>query len=200
MRRSILVCLFPVLILMISACAAPQLKREDLLIEPVINKGVSNEKPITLYVENFGVAKTISNPNTVGEARTGILNTPTSILSQDPIHLIITDQMKKAFLKAGFKLDEKEKAHFTISGRIERFWVNERSGAWSENTKASVKHDLIVKDKQGRFVWGDNIVGRATSKNSMDATKDDVPTLIIALRNSIESIFRNESFWRAFEQ
>jgi hypothetical protein len=185
---------------MISACAGPQLKRDDLLIEPAINKVVSNEKQITLYVEIFGVAKTIANPNTVGEARTGILNAPTPILAQDPIHLIITDQIKKAFLGAGFKLVEKETAHFTISGRIERFWVNERAGAWSENTKASVKYDLIIKDKQGRFLWGDNIVGRATSKNRMDATKDDVPTLIVALRNSIESIFRNESFWKAFEQ
>jgi len=185
---------------MISACTAPQLKRDDLLIEPVINKGVSNEKPITLYVEDFGFAKSISNPSVIGEARVGMLNTPVSILSQEPVHLIITDQIKRAFLKAGFKLVEKEKANFNISGRIERFWVDERLGAWSENTKASVKYDLIVKDKQGRFLWGDNIVGRAISRNRMDATKDDVPTLINAMRNSIESIFANESFWKAVGQ
>ena len=88
----------------------------------------------------------------------------------------------------------------TFPGRIERFWVDERLGAWSENTKASVKYDLIVKDKQGRFLWGDNIVGRAISRNRMDATKDDVPTLINAMRNSIESIFANESFWKAVGQ
>ena len=200
MRKSILVCLFPVLILMISACAAPKMKKDDLLIEPNIRQGISSESPIILCVEDFGFAKSISDPSIVGEANVGLLNSPASIRSEVPVHLITTDQIKRGLLKAGFKLDMKEKAHFTISGRIERFWVNERSGVWSENTKASVKYDLIVKDKQGRFVWGDNIVGRATSKNRMDATKDDVPTLIVALRNSIESIFRNESFWKSFEQ
>jgi len=199
MRESILFCLFSAVIVMISACAAPQLKKDDLLIEPIINRVISNEKLITLYVEDFGIARSVSNPSVVGEARIGMFNSPTSILSQDPVHLIITDQIKKAFLKAGFKLDEKEKAHFTISGRIERFWVNERAG-FRETAKASVKYDVIVKDNQGRFVWGDNVVGRATSKNKTDVTKDDVPTLINALRNSIESIFSNESFWKAFEQ
>jgi len=200
MRQSILFCLFSVLILLISACAAPQLKKDDLLFEPAINKGISDEKPVILYVEDFGFAKTISNPSIVGEAQVGMFNAHASILSQDPVHTIITNQIKKVLLKAGFKLDEKEKAHFSISGRIERFWVNERMGTWSENAKAYVKYDLIVKDKQDRFIWGDNIIGKATSAKATDATKDDVPTLINGLKNSIESIFANESFWRAVGQ
>jgi hypothetical protein len=200
MRRSILVCLFPVLILMISACAAPKLKKDDLLIETNIKRGISGENPIILHVEDFGFAKSISDPSIVGEANVGLLNSPASIRSEVPVYLIITDQVKKAFLKAGIKLDEREKAHFTISGRVERFWVDERIGMWSENAKASVRYDLIVKDKQGRFVWGDNIVGRATSRKSTETTKDDVPTLINALKNSIESIFANESFWKAVGQ
>ena len=200
MRQSILFCLFSVLILMMSACAAPQLKKDDLLFEPVIDKGISDDKPVILYVENFGFAKTIPDPSIVGEARIGMFDAPASILSQDPVHTIITDQIKNAFLKAGFKLDEKENAHFTISGRVERFWVNERLAGLRQTAKAFVKYDLIVKDKQGRFVWGDNIVGRATSAVNMDATKNDVPTLINALKNSIESIFINDSFWRAVGQ
>jgi len=197
MRRFILICLLPVLILMISACAAPKLKKDDLLIEPVINKGISEERGVILYVENFGFAKSISDPSIVGEAKIGMFDVASSIRSEDPVHVIITDQIKKAFLKAGFNLDVKENAHFTISGRIERFWVNERIGVIMQSARASVKYDLIVKDKQGRFVWGENIVGRAMSAESMDTTDDDVPTLINALKNSIESIFANESFWKA---
>ena len=200
MRQSILFCLFSVFILMMSACAAPQLKKDDLLFKPVIDKGISDDKPVILYVENFGFAKTIPDPSIVGEARIGMFNAPASILSKDPVHTIITDQIKNAFLKAGFKLDEKENAHFTISGRVERFWVNERLGGMTESAKASVKYDLIVKDKQDRFVWGDNIVGKATSAKTLDATENDVPTLINALKNSIESIFINDSFWRAVGQ
>jgi hypothetical protein len=200
MRQSILLCLFSVLILMMSACAAPQLKKDDLLFEPVIDKGISDDKPVILYVENFGFAKTIPDPSIVGEARIGMFNAPASILSQDPVHTIITDQIKNAFLKAGFKLEEKEKADFTISGRVERFWVNERLGGMTESTKASVKYDLIVKDKQGRFVWGENVIGKATSAKTLDTTKNDVPTLINALKNSIESIFLNDSFLRAVGQ
>jgi uncharacterized lipoprotein YajG len=197
MRQSILFCLFSVLILMMSACAAPQLKKDDLLFEPLIDKGISDDKPVILCVENFGFAKTIPDPSIVGEARIGMFNAPASILSQEPVHLIITGQMKKALLKAGFKLDEKENAHFTISGRVERFWVNERLGGMTESAKASVKYDLIIKDKQGRFVWGDNIIGKATSAKTLDATKNDVPTLVNALKNSIESIFISDSFWKA---
>lgn len=200
MRRSILVCIFPVLIVMISACVAPKIKKDDLLIEPNIKQRISSESPIILYVEDFGFAKSISDPSVVGEANVGMLNFPALIRSEVPVHLIITDQMKRGLLKAGFKLDVKEKAHFTISGRIERFWVDERIGMWSENSKASVRYDLIVKDNRRRFVWGDNIVGRATSGKSMETTKDDVPTLVNALKNSIESIFANESFWKAVGQ
>ncbi len=200
MKPSTLFCLFAVLILMMSACAAPQLKKDDLSLEPLIDKGISDEKSVILCVENFGFAKTIPDTSIVGEARVGMFNAPTPILSQDPVHTIMTDEIKKAFLKAGFKLGEKQSADFTVSGRVERFWVNERLGGMKENAKASVKYDLIVKDKQGRFVWGDNIVGKATSAKTMDATKHDVPTLVNALKNSIESIFLNDSFWKALKQ
>ena len=199
MRQSALICLLFLVALMISACAAPQLKKEELMFEPVINKVISNEKTITVYIEDFGFAKTISNPKVVGQARVGMFNSRALIHSEDPVHLIITDQLKRVFLKAGFKLDEKEKAHFRISGRVERFWVAERIGGPLEGAKASVRYDLIVKDAQGRFVWGNNIVGRATSRKSMDATKDDISTLSSALKNSIEAFFKNEGFWKVVE-
>jgi len=199
MRKQIFILLFA-LVLMISACAAPQLKKNDLLIEPTINKVISNENPVYLYVETFGVARTISNPTVVGEARTGGFNVRSLIHSEEAIHLIVTDQIKKAFFKAGFKLEEKEKADFTISGRIERFWVSERFGGFAESARASVKYDLIIRNRQGRFLWGDNIVGRATARDSIDVTKEDVPTLMNALKESIESLFKNESFWKTFEQ
>jgi len=200
MRQAILFCLLAMVIVMIFACGSPKLKKDDLLIEPSIIKAVPMEKAISLYVEIFSVARTISNPTVVGEARTGMFNTRTSIHSEDAVHLIVSEQIKKAFLKAGFKLEEKEKANFTISGQVERFWVNERVGGFVENAKASVKYDLIVKDRQGRFVWGDNVVGRATAGKSMDVTKEDVPTLMNALKESIESVFKNESFWKAIQQ
>ncbi len=183
MRRLHLFCLFSVFVVMISACSGPRLRKDDLSIEPIVKKGISEERPVILYVETFGTAKTISDPSIVGEARIGMFDSRAPVLSQVPVHAIITDQVKNALLKAGFKLDRKENAHFAVSGRVERFWVYERHAGLQQTAKASVKFDLIVKDKQGRFLWGDNIVGKATSPANMDVTFDYVPTLVNALKN-----------------
>jgi hypothetical protein len=101
---------------------------------------------------------------------------------------------------AGCKIEEKSKADFTVSGQVERFWVDENLGGFSENAKASVRYDIILKNREGRFVWGKSVEGRELSGKSIDATKDDIPTLMKALRKSIESIFEDESFWRAIKQ
>jgi len=193
--------LFFVMTFAISACATvPQLKTKDLSGEVSIKKTIPHEKTIPVYIEGFTVAKTISNPFAVGEARTGGFNLPELILSDDPLHLIVTEEIKKGLHKAGFTFVEKEKAHLSVSGRIERFWVEERIGGFVETANASVRYDVIIRDRQGRLVWANTVEAREMAKSSLDVTKEDIPTLIKALKKSVASLFEDDSFWKAMEQ
>lgn len=185
-----------------AGCAAPQLMRKDLSpIEFQISGTISGGKPVTVYVEEFTVAKSISDPYVIGKATTGVFNTTKPIRSEDKISHIITNEVMKAFLQGGFTLENKEKSQYIVSGLIERFWVDEYATGWSlEYAKASVRYDIVIKNKDGNFVWANSIEGNHISGRSMDATKDDIPTLLIALKKSIESIFYNKSFLEAIAQ
>gem|GEM_PF-3736239 len=182
-------------------CSAPQLKRGRLVNEFNIQKKISpEERRIAVCVEEFTTAKSISDPHVIGDARVGVFNVHSEIRSEDPTQLVLANELKRAFLLAGFKIGEKGKSDIIVSGQIERFWVDENIGGITENAKASVRYDIIVKDKEGRFVWGKSIERRKVSGKSIDATKDNIPTLMDALRKSIESIFEDESFWNAIKR
>lgn len=182
-------------------CAAPQLKKDLSPFKFNISRVVSEEKPVILCVEEFTVVKSISDPYMIGKATTGMFNITKPIRSEDPISHIVTSEITKAFLQGGFTLENKEKSHYIVSGQIERFWVDEYATGWSlEYAKASVRYDIIIKNKDGKFVWANSIEGTHISGKSMDATKDDIPTLLMALKKSIESIFYNKSFLEAIAQ
>jgi ABC-type uncharacterized transport system auxiliary subunit len=185
-----------------AGCAAPQLMKKDLSpIKLQISGVVSNERPVAVCVEEFTLVKSISDPYIIGKATTGMFNITKPIRSEDPISRIVTNEIMKAFLQGGFTLENKEKSQYIVSGQIERFWVDEYATGWSlEYAKASVRYDFIIKNKDGKFVWANSIEGTHISGKSMDATKDDIPTLLMALKKSIESIFYDKSFLKAIAQ
>ena len=173
----------------------PQFRKSDLWVELEISRqSGSGEGLPTICVQDFTLEKTISDPHVVGETRVG-LGFPSDLRSEEPIQMILTDHLKKGLAKAGFKLGESGGCSYSISGQIERVWVNEIYGTFTVRTKASVRYDLIVRDKQSRFLWGDTIEGRHSSDRGAGAS-EDIRTLAKAMNKSVESIFRREAFWK----
>jgi hypothetical protein len=177
-------------------CSTPALRKSDLQIEMEISRyaGPKDHLP-TVCLQPFALETTIPDPRVVGEAKIGP-GYPSKIKTDEPIPLILLDRLKKGFDMAGFQVSEGGNCTQTISGQIERLWVNEGVGTFGEWARASVRYDLIVRDGNGKFLWGDTIEGRHVSRKKYDATTEDVPTLVRALNKSVESIFRSDSFWR----
>ena len=172
----------------------PQLKKSDLLAEMEISKPSDSQggRPV-ICVKPFTITRGIPDPHVVGEAWVGAYLV--AVESENPVDVVVMDQVKQGFSKAGFKLGDTPECGLEISGRIERLWVSELRGGFSERAKAAVRYDLIIRDKNGKFLWGDTIEGRASDEHGGDITKYDVPTLVKALNKSVESIFTKESFW-----
>jgi hypothetical protein len=195
------ICAFTLLMLLCGwGCSTLALKKSDLRAEMEIARypGPVEELP-TISVQPFSLERTIPDPQVVGEARRGP-GFPSQIRSEEPVPLILLNHLKEGFAMAGFRLGEGDKCAYTISGQIERFWVNEGFGASCEWARATVRYDLIVRDRGGKFLWGDTIEGRHYVERRFDVTREDIPALVRALNRSVESIFRKESFWKTMER
>jgi len=152
-------------------------------------------KKIRIKFDEFVSNDEKSKDNIIGEARTGIFNSKSDIISEDPVNSIITKALKIAFEKQGFIIDE-EKPDFIITGAVERFWVDEHATGMSfEYSKAYVKYDLFIKTESSKIIWGNTIDHFEKSGNSMDTTEYDIPTLEKALLKSIQKLFLDNSFW-----
>jgi hypothetical protein len=82
---------------------------------------------------------------------------------------------------------------------VEKFWVDEyATGLSLEYSKASVRYDIIIKNSQSATVWANTLDMFKTSGKSMDTTGNNIPTLLLALKESVEAIFRDQTFWNAF--
>jgi hypothetical protein len=184
---------------MIAGCAAPRLMSSKTSVEfDLGQKKLASDDRFAIHVEPLATGKSISDPYVVGEAKIGAFNVRDPIRSDEPLNIILTNLLRKAFSEAGFKLEEKEKAQYVLSGQVDRFWVEEYATGWSpEYAKASVRFDLIIKNREGKFVWVNTIEASHRSEVSIDATEHDIATLLTAAKKSIESIFKNESFWKS---
>jgi hypothetical protein len=182
-------------------CSAPQLKKTDLMAELRMSDRPESQKRLPMVcVGPFTLTRGVPDPLIAGEANVGPLNGPMPIRTGEPVQEIIMNQVKRGLAEAGFKLEVNGECAYEISGRIERFWVGERSGSFIERAKASVRYDLIIRDRDGAFLWGDTIEGRESAEDKWDVTKHDIPTLVKALNKSVESIFAREEFWKNFRK
>ncbi len=134
----------------------------------------------------------------VGEAKVGFVNSKADIVSTEEVGSIVANAVKKGFRAAGFHVVDLRDADFIVSGVVEKFWVDEyATGLSLEFSKASVRYDVIIRDRHGATIWANSLDLHKTSDESLDATEDDIPTLSLALKESVESIFRDQSFWGA---
>ncbi len=134
----------------------------------------------------------------IGEAKTGLFNRSTPIVTEEPANLIVSNAIKKGLMDAGLLMAEPADADFKLEGSLERFWVSEYATGWTwEYAKALVRYDIILKDPNGKILWADTIELFKTSSEKMDATQEDIPTLRAALEESVTQLLEDEGFWKA---
>lgn len=153
----------------------------------------------TVIFEVFTVATNAQSAgNVIGEAKVGLFNSAARIVDSAPPADTVARAVKRGFQDAGFSLGDSGKADFTVSGSLERFWVDEHATGLSlEYSKASVQFDLIIKNRQGAIVWAKTLEQFKTSGKSMDTTANNLPTLSLALKGAVEKIFSDSTFWDA---
>jgi len=180
----------------ISGCVSElRAKPDDLMSTKSYNSGHTLTKPITIAVSDFSL-KTGKPDNVIGEAKTGIFNSPIPITYGQPATTLISGQIKKGLSGMGFKIAAPEDAEFILDGTIESLWVEEYATGFSmEYAKANARYDVVLKDKNGKVLWGTSVESYKNSNKSMDATYDDLPTLKAACEDSISKLFEDPSFW-----
>lgn len=173
------------------------------LISPDLNIGrVTNlAGNVKVAFEPFEINSKDQKDNLIGKAKVGFFNSEADIISTEPVSSIIVNSVKKGFSAAGFTIVDLKDTDFIITGIVEKFWVDEYATGFSfEYSKASVRYDIIIKNRQNAPVWANTLDIFKTSGKSMETTGNDVPTLLLALKESVEAIFRDQTFWSAFSK
>jgi len=180
-----------------AGCGASNMEVEALRPRLQV-QGRAEARGTKIAVGAFEDGRTDASGLLIGEAKTGFFNFSTNIIADESADVMVAEAVHEGLRKAGFAIVEPSEADYVVTGEIAKFWVEEyATGVSLEYAKAYVKYDLLVKDAQGKIVWGITVDEYIVSDNCWDATVFDIPTLTRALRNSVEAIFRDESFWQA---
>jgi hypothetical protein len=182
----------------ISGCMSQmQVKPEELTGSQVYTMNRPPSKPIKIAVADFSL-KTGKPANEIGEAKTGMFNVPAPIRLEQPANLMVSNAIRGGLSSMGHQIVALGEADYNLDGTIETIWVEEYATGMSfEYAKANVKYDVILRDRNGKSLWGTSIEVFKTSGKSLDATHDDLPTLRAALDESVSKLLEDASFWNA---
>jgi hypothetical protein len=156
---------------------------------------------VKVAVEPFEVSSDPLKKNIIGKAQTGLVNSDADIVVDEPVGSIVTNVMKSAFKKAGFVVTERSSADYVVHGKVERLWVDEYATGMSlEYSKAQAKIEVLLDDAAGKTLWASTLDKYETSGTALDATEGNIPTLTKALQSAVESLFRDDTFWKAISR
>ncbi len=193
--------LLQICILLVASGCAGTMRAGSISPDLNIDKTVNSAAATKVAFEPFRITSKDQTENIIGEAKVGLVNSKADIVSDEKVSSIVADAVRKGFQDAGFNIADPKEANFIVSGMIERFWVDEyATGLSLEYSKASVRYDLIIRNMQGATVWANTLDAYKTSDKSMDTTHNDIPTLSLALKESVEAIFKDQSFWKAISK
>lgn len=159
------------------------------------------KKQVKIYIEELKISPSMPTDNIIGKAKTGFFNVTTNLVADKPISTIVTKSIKEGFEQFGFEIVDRQDANYILQGTVEKFWVDEHATGWSlEYSKAYVRYDLIIRKSNRDAIWANTIEKFKASSKSIDASPSIIRTLSLALRESVESIFEDQSFWKAILQ
>jgi hypothetical protein len=158
------------------------------------------DQPTTIVVNEFEVKGDLLNNNIIGEAKTGILNSKTDIILEEPPQEMLGKTIEEGLKAAGFTIsDNPDTTDYLLTGTLEKLWVDEYATGYSlEYSKAYVRYDVIVKKTSGQVIWANTIDEYKTSKTCWDATSSNIDTLKKTLSGSVNAILCDESFIKIF--
>lgn len=156
-------------------------------------------KNLNLSIERFTDARG-SEGKRIGIAFTGMANFRTPIIMDESIEDSPKKNLEMAFSNAGFNIFDNGSADLTIKGRINKFWVEERTGMSGERSEAEVEWDLVLIDKSGKKLWYGIKRANAISPNSLsDTTYQNEKTLKQAIEKVLRSILNDNDFITAIK-
>jgi hypothetical protein len=186
-------------ILLFALGCAQTLRVESISSDLNVGKSNNGANNARVAIEPFKVNSKYQKDNVIGEAKVGLVNSKADIVSNEPVSSIVTSEVKRGFRDAGFNVVDLRDADFIVTGMVEKFWVDEyATGLSLEYSKGSVRYDMIIKNRQGATVWANTLDAFKASEKSMDTTENNIATLSLALKESVEAIFRDQTFWNAF--
>jgi hypothetical protein len=193
--------LFFSFVLFFSAGCAQTLRVDSISPDPQVGGPVSLASNVKVAFEPFKITSKDQQENIIGEAKVGLVNSIANIVSTEQVTSMVANAVKKGFRDAGFNIVTLSDAGFIVMGMVEKFWVDEyATGLSFEYSKASVRYDIIIRNRQGATIWANTLDVYKTSDQAMDTTENDIPTLSVALKESVEAIFKDQSFWNAISR
>lgn len=133
----------------------------------------------------------------IGSARTGVSNRVASVrMSEEPAELI-QRTIAFALAEAGLDVSGAEPVDYRLSGRIEKFWVEERQHEKVfETTLALVRFTAWLTGRDGARAWSGKFVAEAESHPSLDATEDQQYMLEQAVGEAVQALIDDRDLWR----
>ncbi len=192
---------FLITVLLMSGCATAPMKALSLTTSPYDGRPkAAPAKNVKITVLDFKL-NTGKPATTIGEAKTGMFNATTPVLSDQAVNILVRDSIKEGLRGVGLNVVDPHDADYAIEGTVERFWVEEHATGLSlEYAMAHVKYDVYVLNARGESTWVNSIEAYKTSGKSMDATKDVIPTLTAALQESVRAFVEDLSFWNVISK
>ncbi len=186
---------------LVSCAAKPVLKSSSIDKITITPQKTSSTKQ-KLCISKITLPKYSSEENILGMANVGLFNSEEYIKADKPIKDIMTNFISKSFSTAGFEISECNKSDKSIEFKFDKLWIEEFADGYNlEYSKSFIKFDIIINDANGKPIWGTTIDKLLLSdKNLVDATSANIPTFKSNLKQCMELIFSNNSFWEAIEK
>lgn len=199
--REFLTLIGATLMLSVAGCGSSAMRVDTVRpdIGQVIHVDVS-ARTVRIAVGSFEITDPVLEHGIIGEAKTGFLNDSTDIICEQSVASILCDAFRQAIGKAGCSTVDTEDADYTLQGRIERVWVEEHAtGHLPEYSKAYVKFDVLLSDVGGKTIWGHSVDIFKVSPDCFEATEYNIPTLSAALKQGVEEVVSDSTFWKAMD-
>lgn len=188
-----------VFLLSLVGCASKiSMVKIDYLTENTPVPTISNSNVFSVHVVQFSDNRKESEPNVIGEAKTGIFNKSTPIVIDTRLDSLITGFFEEAFIQMGFKvLDTETDADLIFKGRINKFWLQEFATGFSkEHCEGTVELDVaIFADNVSEPIWFDvknsTII---TNKSMFDISAQDERIINETLNDAIRMVIEDAEF------
>jgi|GEM_PF-3720851 len=206
MKRSFVAAITLFLLINIGGCQGGQI-RGDFSDKNWLHDGLGYylKEPLNMKLNKFSLGAGVGDPHIIGEAKTGMFNSKSVVVSDIPMQDIVYNALKDAFSKMGFVIvDERNSADLITTGQISQFWSREFANGWTpEYAKAAVRYDLVIRDNNDKVFWAKSVDVEEKSTGIgviFDATSSVIPTLKKALSQSIFQVVNDANFQAALNK